>query len=66
LDAYTEVEITVPLSGEMYVYSNPEEPAIRYIETYGGSYTYKYKNEEMTPCESELYASGKCYYRGCI
>ena len=51
LDAYTEVEITVPLSGEMYVYSNPEEPAIRYIETYGGSYTYKYKNEEMTPCE---------------
>ena len=39
LDAYTEVEITVPLSGEMYVYSNPEEPAIRYIETYGGSYT---------------------------
>ena len=51
LDAYTEVEIAVPLSGEMYVYSNPEEPAISYIETYGGSCIYKYKNEEMTPCE---------------
>lgn len=51
LDLYTEVEIKVPLSGEMYVYKNPGEPAIDYVETYAGEYTYKYENKAMEPCD---------------
>lgn len=51
LDLYTEVEIKVPLSGEMYVYKNPDEPAIDYVEAYAGEYTYKYENKAMESCD---------------
>ena len=51
LDLYTEVEIKVPLSGDMYVYKDPSEPEIAYIETYAGEYTYRYKNETMEACD---------------
>ena len=52
LDRYTKVEIQMPLCGEMYVFKNPDEPEIKYVEAYNADdrYTYTYENNTAESC----------------
>ncbi len=64
LDRYTKVEIQMPLCGEMYVFKDPAEPEIKYVETYNADdrYTYTYENNTAEPCILYICVQQNPYY----